>query len=101
MVSCEARVYYIQNGVDIMKPSCAATSDGGCNCDYYVSLTTTHHGPLFRVQHRRDQLLRREGRAPVPTDYCANGSSLTLSGVKSADLFNRTSLKTLKLRPAQ
>ena len=94
----KAFVYTIPEGA----PLCSATTDGGCVCDYNVSLTTHTTGPMSfgTVTPGEINFFDAQAAPPVATDYCVSASGLTLSGAKEADLFNRASLKTLKLRPA-
>jgi hypothetical protein len=78
--------------------SCVANTGGGCNCDYNVSLTTTTTGP-WSSENGELNFFDAQAGPPVRADYCVNGSEFTLSGAKATDLFNRMSLKTLKLHP--
>jgi hypothetical protein len=79
--------------------ACAPTGDGGCSCDYDVSLTSTTSGPWAADNQGHLSFFDALAAPPVRADYCASPGSLQLSGTKETDLFNRTSLKTLTLRP--
>jgi len=79
-------------------PLCLGTTDGGCSCDYNVSLTTTTAGPWVSNNSGQTTFFDAQAAPPSQTDFCLNGENLHLSGTKDTDLFNRTSLKTLTLR---
>ena len=76
--------------------TCLPTTDGGCACDYNVSLTTTSSGP-WSAANGELNFFDAQAAPPSEADYCVNASGLTLSGAKETDLFNRNSLKTMKL----
>lgn len=76
-----------------------APRDGGCSCDYNVSLTTTTTGPWAADNQGHLSFFDALAAPPSRADYCARPRSLQLTGTKETDLFNRTSLKTLTLRP--
>jgi hypothetical protein len=76
---------------------CTAVSDAGCSCKYNVSITTTSSGP-WANENGTLTFFDSLAAAPSQTDYCAKGGTLELSGTKETDLFNRNSLKTLKLK---
>lgn len=78
---------------------CTPQTDGGCNCDYNVSLTTTTGGPWSADNSGHLTFFDAAAAPPVRADFCANPGSLQLTGSKETDLFNRTSLKTLTLHP--
>ena len=100
---------YIQKSLDdfqggltglIYDSSCKATSEGGCNCDYNLELTTHTNGP-WAIGSGQITFFDNESAPPSQTDYCVSGGRLQLSGTNGTDLFNRGSLKTLKLSPTQ
>lgn len=74
-------------------------SDGGCSCDYNVSLTTTTSGPWAADNQGHLSFFDALAAPPSRADYCASPGTLQLTGTKETDLFNRASLKTLMLRP--
>jgi hypothetical protein len=79
------------------KDACTANADGGCSCSYNVSLTTASSGPWSSGSGTLtffDSL----AAPPSDTEYCARSGSLSLTGNRATDLFNRNSLKTLSLR---
>jgi hypothetical protein len=77
---------------------CTPNADG-CSCSYNVSLTTTTSGPWAADNAGHLSFFDALAAPPSRADYCANPGSLQLTGTKDTDLFNRTSLKTLMLRP--
>lgn len=89
-----------QGKVQVYANTCTPMSEGGCSCSYNVSLTTTTSGP-WSAASGDINFFDPNGAPPSAADYCVSASGLSLSGAKGSDLFNRTSLKTLKLRPAQ
>lgn len=84
---------------DVYGERCADTSDGGCSCDYNVSLTSTTAGP-WAAEQGQIAFFDFNAAPPARADYCVSAAGLSLSGSNGADLFNRGSLKTLKLAPA-
>ena len=78
---------------------CTPGADGSCTCDYNVSLTTTTAGPWQADNGGHLSFYDAAAAPPCQADYCASPGTLQLSGSKATDLFNRTSLKTLLLRP--
>lgn len=83
---------------DVYDDSCSATESGGCSCDYSVALTSTTAGP-WATGNGQISFFDFDAAPPAAADYCMSGAELSLSGAKGADLFNRASLKTLKLAP--
>jgi hypothetical protein len=79
--------------------ACKQTDEGGCSCGYNVSLTTTTKGPWASNDKGELTFFDELAAPPSQTDFCSNPGSLQLSGAKETDLFNRNSLKTLKLHP--
>ncbi len=78
--------------------TCVETADAGCACDYNVSLTSTTAGPWFS-DAGQISFFDFKSAPPARADYCVSGASLSLSGEKTTDLFNRGSLKTLTFAP--
>jgi hypothetical protein len=76
---------------------CIAAADG-CSCDYDVQLVTKSSGP-WAAAGSVISFYDDTAQPPAPADFCASGSTLSLTGSQSGDLFNRTSLKTLALHP--
>ena len=78
---------------------CASDGEGGCNCDYNVSLTSGGTGP-WEDGDGRIAFFDADAAPPGRADYCASGGTLQLTGSKGTDLFNRNGLKTLTWRQA-
>jgi hypothetical protein len=76
---------------------CTAMTEGGCACDYNVSLTTSTAGPWAADNKGHLTFFDASAAPPAKTDYCASAGQLRLSGNHETDLFNRNSLKTLTL----
>jgi hypothetical protein len=81
---------------DVYDNTCADGPDAGCSCDYNVSLTSTTAGP-WGSETGQIAFFDFNAAPPARADYCVSGAGLSLSGEKGGDLFNRGSLKTLKL----
>lgn len=76
---------------------CVSDGGDGCTCDYNVALTSAVSGPWAASNDGRLTFFDADAAPPGRAGYCAD-STLQLTGDKGADLFNRSSLKTLELR---
>lgn len=100
---------YIQESLDnlmtveglVYGSRCVATPEKGCNCDYNLELTTVTSGPWVTETSTPGEITFFDSEAAPPSlaDFCSSGGGLQLSGTNTTDLFNRGSLKTLKLSP--
>lgn len=92
-----AIVYNTASGEPESGISCRDSSDGGCACDYNLSLTTTSSGP-WAYEGATVTFFDSSAAPPSQTEYCVKGDAFQLSGAKESDLFNRGSLKTLNFQ---
>lgn len=75
--------------------SCTDNAEGGCTCQYNLSLTTTQSGPWSADNSGHLSFFDSSAAPVTQTDYCAKGDTLEISGSKETDLFNRGALKTM------
>jgi hypothetical protein len=79
---------------------CADDGEGGCLCDYELSLFTSMPGTWGAA----DGIVTfydtsNAPSPPAPADYCVRGDRLELTGHNLQQLFNRPNLRTLRFEP--
>jgi len=104
-VSCAELGRHIKEAIaaeaNVYNTRCYDDGEGGCLCDYDLSLFTSLPGSWS--QSGNGIVTFFDGslapQAPAPADYCLNGSTLTMTGHAGQQLFNRPDLRTLVWHP--
>ncbi len=73
-------------------------ANGGCRCDYDLSLTSAPAGP-FSASGTTITFFDAAFKPPSIADYCT-GSTLDLTGQNETRLFNEGGVRTLRYRPS-
>jgi hypothetical protein len=83
---------------NVYNTRCYDDGEGGCTCDYLLSLFTSlpgTWGAADGVVTFYDQ--SHAPAPPAPTDYCLKGDSLAFTGHDGQQLFNKPGLRTLTM----
>jgi hypothetical protein len=92
-IAAEANVYNTR---------CYDDNEGGCMCDYDLSLFTSLPGSWSTDNDQGIVTFFDQSLAPfppAPTDYCVQGDTLSMTGHNGQQLFNRPDLRTLVFHP--
>jgi hypothetical protein len=87
---------------NVYNTRCYDDGDGGCTCDYLLSLFTSLPG-TYGASNDGVVTFYDQSHAPAPpspVDYCVKGDKLELTGHEGQQLFNKPGLRTLTMHRA-
>jgi hypothetical protein len=85
---------------NVKNTRCSDDGEGGCICDYLLTLFTGLQGAVGAAGTEAVFYDAQSNSPPSPADYCAKTDSFTLTGHDGQQLFNRPGLRTITYRRA-